>query len=121
MRCCWSGSAPSPSAWTRATQSLLARPEAPPTLDELARALGVSARKLGYCFNEVLGLSPGRYLRMRRLNAARRALLQATDPAQGVQDVAAGLGFWHFGQFAADYRQHFGERPSDTLRAARFR
>ncbi|WP_408635108.1 helix-turn-helix domain-containing protein [Oleiphilus messinensis] len=30
-------------------------------------------------------------------------------------DVAADWGFWHLSQFSKDYRQLFGERPSDTL------
>ena len=32
-----------------------------------------------------------------------------------VTDVANEWGFWHLGQFAADYRRHFGELPSETF------
>ncbi|MCK5375915.1 MAG: helix-turn-helix domain-containing protein, partial [Acidobacteria bacterium] len=32
-----------------------------------------------------------------------------------VTDVANNWGFWHMGQFAADYRKMFGELPSQTL------
>ena len=31
-------------------------------------------------------------------------------------DAAAAFGFWHMSQFALDYREMFGERPSETLR-----
>jgi len=30
-------------------------------------------------------------------------------------------GFWHMGKFAADYRNQFGELPSETLRQSRGR
>ena len=103
----------------RACAAVLARPDQPPALAELCRQVGVSPRKLGYCFDAVLGTSPARYLRAARLNAARAALRRSDAAAQGVQDVAAQLGFWHFGQFAKDYRQQFGELPSATLKAAR--
>jgi AraC family ethanolamine operon transcriptional activator len=32
-----------------------------------------------------------------------------------IQDIASHWGFWHLSQFAQDYRQLFGELPSDTL------
>ena len=32
-----------------------------------------------------------------------------------VSDVVNDWGFWHMGQFAADYRKLFGELPSETL------
>jgi len=35
-----------------------------------------------------------------------------------IVDVASRWGFWHMGQLAADYRKHFGELPSETLRSA---
>lgn len=33
-----------------------------------------------------------------------------------VTDIANDWGFWHMGQFAADYRELFGELPSQTLK-----
>jgi AraC family transcriptional regulator, ethanolamine operon transcriptional activator len=44
----------------------------------------------------------------------RRALRQAA-PGVTIQDIASHWGFWHLSQFAQDYRQLFGELPSDTL------
>jgi AraC family ethanolamine operon transcriptional activator len=31
-------------------------------------------------------------------------------------ELAGIHGFWHMGQFAADYRRIYGELPSDTLK-----
>jgi AraC family ethanolamine operon transcriptional activator len=31
-------------------------------------------------------------------------------------ELAGIQGFWHMGQFAADYRRIYGELPSDTLK-----
>jgi AraC-like DNA-binding protein len=43
-------------------------------------------------------------------------LLQRDDEdGATVGDVAAKFGFWHSGQFAADYWRAFGELPSVTL------
>jgi hypothetical protein len=36
-----------------------------------------------------------------------------------VTAIAMACGFTHMSRFALEYRQHFGERPSDTLRRAR--
>ncbi len=88
---------------------------------ELCRSLGTSQRNLGYAFQSVLGLSPLAWLRVVRLNAVRRSLRQsalhhANDSPESIYDVATRHGFWHFGRFSVEYRQHFGERPSDTLR-----
>jgi AraC family ethanolamine operon transcriptional activator len=80
---------------------------------EVCRRVGASRRKLNYCFQEVLGSSPVKYLRAVRLNGVRRELRAG---AAAVQDVAARWGFWHLGQFAREYRQQFGELPSETRR-----
>jgi len=103
----------------RACEAMLARRDEPLSLLALCRSVGASPRKLGYCFQEVLGISPAKYVRALRLNAARRALKLADDPRAGVQDIAARFGFWHFGQFSLDYKRQFGELPSATLHAAR--
>jgi AraC family ethanolamine operon transcriptional activator len=77
--------------------------------------VGTSRRKLNYCFQDVLGTSPVKYLRSLRLNGVRRALRQAS-PGVTVQDIASHWGFWHLSQFAQDYKHLFGELPSATLK-----
>ena len=50
----------------------------------------------------------------------RRALRQADPTMKGiVADTANARGFWHMGQFAADYRRMFGKLPSETLARGR--
>lgn len=96
----------------RAQAITAARLEQPPTVAELCDALGVSRRSLQYGFHEVWGVSPLSYLRVMRLNAARRSL----KTAGSVTEAATQLGFWHFGHFARDYHAMFGELPSMTFR-----
>lgn len=54
--------------------------------------IDASPRKLNYCFQDVLGISPAKYLRAVRLNSARRDLKNPDGPNTGVQDVAARWG-----------------------------
>ncbi len=86
------------------------------TIAELCSALNVSRRTIQYCFQEVLNTNPVQYLRAIRLNSVRRELREGNPAAMQVQDVAARWGFWHLSHFARDYREMFGELPSDTLR-----
>jgi AraC family ethanolamine operon transcriptional activator len=96
----------------RAQAMTSTRLDHPPTVAELCSALGVSRRSLQYGFQEVWGVSPLSYLRVMRLNAARRGLKTASS----VTEAATQLGFWHFGHFARDYHAMFGELPSATFR-----
>ena len=82
---------------------------------ELYAHAGVSERTLQYAFLERFGLTPGAFLKARRLAAVRSALKQARDGGGLVTDIASQFGFWHTGQFARDYRRAFGELPSDTI------
>jgi AraC family ethanolamine operon transcriptional activator len=86
------------------------------SLGEVCRTVGVSPRKLGYCFQDMLGMSALEYLKAVRLNSVRRELRRAECSDTSIYDVATRHGFWHFGRFSVEYRQHFGERPTDTLR-----
>lgn len=104
----------------KACELVLSRPDEPPSLLEVCRRVGTSPRKLGYCFQDVLDMSPARYLKTIRLNAVRREL-RRVDDATSVYDVAARWGFWHFGHFSEDYRKQFAELPSQTLRKSRGR
>lgn len=64
-------------------------------------------------------MSPHRYLWLRRMNLARRALLHADPTARIVTEIANNYGFAELGRFAVSYRKLFGESPSVTLRAIR--
>jgi AraC family ethanolamine operon transcriptional activator len=87
-------------------------------LDELCRAAGVSERALRYAFDDLLGLSPNRYLSMLRLCTAFRALSSADASRRSVKSVALSCGLWDLSRFADHYRHTFGELPRDTLMRA---
>jgi AraC-like DNA-binding protein len=84
-------------------------------LPETCVTIGVSQRTLRYCCQEQLGMSPKRYLVVRRLHLAQRALSAAVAGETTVTEIATEFGFWHLGRFSCDYKSLFGESPSDTL------
>jgi AraC-like DNA-binding protein len=84
-------------------------------LSEICAAIGVSERTLRLCCQEHLGMGPKRYLVLRRMQLARRALRESAPSAAAVTEIATRYGFWHFGRFAGAYRSLFGEMPSATL------
>ena len=86
-----------------------------PGLEALCRITGVGARTLETSFLEVTGLSPMKFLRVRRLNAGRHTLATGDPDEISVKSVAMSQGFWHLGRFARDYKLLFGENPSATL------
>jgi AraC-like DNA-binding protein len=87
-------------------------------LSELCSKLGVSDRTLRVCCQEQLGMSPLRYLWLRRMQRARRAMALADDSSATVTAIATAHGFWELGRFAVAYRSLYGESPSATLRRA---
>lgn len=101
----------------KARELVMAQRDQPITVPQLCALLFVSRRTLQYCFEDVLGMSPMQYLRLTRLNGARRYLKSASSKPLTVQDAAADWGFWHLSQFSCDYRKLFGESPSQSMRA----
>ena len=87
----------------------------PLSMFELCREFGVSERTLRYAFQEVRGLSPMAYFKASRLNAVRQELRAAAAGTTTVREIAQRWGFWHSGEFAADYRRQFGELPSQAF------
>jgi AraC-like DNA-binding protein len=92
-----------------------ADPEVPLYMTEVALAVGVSLRSLTTCCQEHLGMSPKKYLGLRRMHLARRALIGADPRVTTVTNIATQYGFWQLGRFSVDYKSIFGESPSVTL------
>ncbi|AOK21131.1 AraC family transcriptional regulator [Burkholderia cepacia] len=103
---------------SRCEKHLRDRPEEPVTVLELCRALRCSRRTLQTSFQRVADVTPVGYLRTIRLNAVRRMLRTTSVQQLGVGEAAASWGFTHLGYFAREYRDLFGELPSQTLRPA---
>ena len=98
----------------RALAVIRRNPDENLSVQQLCDRVGVSERTLRYAFRELIGVSPKQYLRLVRLSGASREL-ERSDANVKIADVANRWGFWHIGQFAADYRRQFGELPSETL------
>jgi AraC-like DNA-binding protein len=81
----------------------------------LCSAIRVPERTLRVCCTEFLGMSPTRYLLLRRLNMARSALRRANPATASVAEIARTYQFQEPGRFAVTYRTVFGEMPSTTL------
>lgn len=83
--------------------------------EDLCRAAGVGVRTLQRCFREYFDLTITDYLKVLRLNAARRELAAAEPGQVSVTDVAMRHGFAHLGRFSLEFRDRFGESPRETL------
>jgi len=84
-------------------------------LSEIATAAGVPGRTLIRHFQDFKCTSPMRYLRAARYGKVREALRRA-EPEESITEVAFKWGFTHMGRFSVEYRNRFGESPSETLR-----
>jgi AraC-like DNA-binding protein len=85
-------------------------------VQSISKATGLSPRTLQRTFQATCGLCPQEWFRVERLNRVRNDLLSSPDGVS-VTDTATRWGFFHLGRFSQYYRELFGERPSETLRA----
>jgi AraC-like DNA-binding protein len=106
------------SIMARFEEVLADHPNRPLHMPELCALIGVTDRTLRSCCAEFLGISPSRYVLLRRLRAARIALRDADPAMASVAEIAGGCGFTELGRFAGAYQTAFGESPSTTLRRA---
>ena len=88
------------------------------TIEELASQTNASIRALYAAFKKSRGYSPMTFAKMVRLRRARQMLLEP-DQRTSVSVVAFKCGFGNLGHFARDFRETFGELPSETLSRTR--
>jgi len=87
------------------------------TAVEMCTLANCSQSWLEHSFKKRFGVTPKKYVKYLRLSRLREKLLNP-DEIEGrtVIELASTYGFWHMGQLAADYRNVYGELPSDTLK-----
>jgi AraC-like DNA-binding protein len=99
----------------RLEEFLAANRGEPVYLAEICAATGATERTLRACCQEHLGMGVIRYLWLRRMHMAHRALNRADAITGTVTEIATECGFWELGRFSVEYRALFGEAPSDSL------
>jgi AraC-like DNA-binding protein len=80
----------------------------------LARACGAHTRTLNRLFEQWVGLSPKRFARIVRFQAAMRALPDGRSGAE----IAAVLGYTDQAHFIRELRELFGDTPREVVRLA---
>ena len=88
----------------------------PLRIGQLCREIDVSERTLRDAFYKVTDTSPLASLKTQQLNRVYRVLRDVDPDEVLIKQVAIANGFSHLGQFCKDYKQLFGELPSETLR-----
>ncbi len=79
---------------------------------EICSGLGISEKILRTSCLRALGMSPGRYQRLRRLKLVRAELLRARPAAKcRMEGVVTRYGFSDLHHFVAEYWQYYGEMP----------
>jgi AraC-like DNA-binding protein len=84
------------------------------TIEELASHTNTSIRALYAAFKKSRGYSPMTFAKAVRLRRAKQMLLEP-NPRTSVSSIAFKCGFGNLGHFARDFREMFGELPSETL------
>ncbi|MEM0911277.1 MAG: AraC family transcriptional regulator [Pseudomonadota bacterium] len=82
----------------------------PPTLEKLAKHVGMSHTKLNRQFKKTYGLTVFDWLRQYRLKRAKKYL---NDPKQAITSIAHNCGFSSASHFTQVFKSHFGETPSE--------
>jgi AraC-like DNA-binding protein len=77
------------------------------TLSQAGRALGASPAHLVRCFTRTFAIAPHRYVVARRIDAARKRLLDG----EPIASVAADVGFYDQAHFTRQFTRHVGTPP----------
>lgn len=85
------------------------------SLASLASQLGISAHQLSELVNTHLGMGFSRYVRERRVAAARKLLIGA--PSQSILTVGMDTGFRSQSSFYAAFKEVTGQSPGDYRKA----
>jgi len=85
-------------------------------LPEICAAVHASERTLRACCEEHLGMGPMRFLWLRRMHFARRALILGDPAKTTVTRTATEYGFWELGRLTSAGAMAFVERAASRRR-----
>jgi len=83
---------------------------------QIASSLNLSESRFRHLFKQELGISPTQYLKIVRLGQARELL---TSSFLTIKEVAVRVGFNDISHFVRDYKNLFGQTPSEARRLSR--
>ena len=86
------------------------------TMNDLTDVAGLSVRVLYKTFERYKFMAPMAYLKKIRLEKIRERLTSGNPDGETITELALEYNFNHLSRFAADYKKHFGELPSETLK-----
>lgn len=89
---------------------ILAHPTVRPTLEDLARACGLSVTHFVRLFRRLCGVPPGAYIIRNRIAAAKNLL---RDSSHSIQRIAEILGYQDQFFFSRQFRKHTGTPPQE--------
>jgi AraC family transcriptional regulator, transcriptional activator of the genes for pyochelin and ferripyochelin receptors len=81
----------------------------PPTIERLARRVGLNRNELTSGFRNEFGLTPHAFGRMVRMEEAQK---QLRSDGVSVSEVARRVGYGGYASFSRAYHDHFGHPPS---------
>ncbi|RYE30026.1 MAG: AraC family transcriptional regulator [Hyphomicrobiales bacterium] len=86
----------------------------PPSIDDLARRVGLNRNSLSEAFRERFGETPASFSRRMRLEWAREQLNARTGR---VSEIAMACGYTSHAAFSRSFLEQFGKPPSKTKSA----
>jgi AraC-like DNA-binding protein len=98
----------------RAAQFMEQRLDCPPSIEEIAGYVGISARQLSRLFAVHLHTTPAKFQRNLRINYAHWMLVHSTS---SVTKIAVDAGFSDTAHLSRDFQKQFGQPPR-AFRAA---
>lgn len=97
----------------KAQQRLMENFVAPPSLDDLARDVGLSRSSLCSGFRQIVGQTVFDYIGDLRM---RRALSMLNERAASITQIAYAVGYSHPSSFSLAVQRRFGTTPSELRR-----
>jgi AraC-like DNA-binding protein len=83
--------------------------DAPPSMAELARAVGLNRTRLNAAFRSFYGETVGEALQRERMGVARTML---SEGSHSISDIAERCGYGHLSNFSLAYKAYYGVSPS---------